>query len=180
MRFIGGMLQEKESVLGINGSGALGTDNSRTYFVGSTIEYTPIKPLTLSASYYYGRSQTGKTNSIISFSDVLSDSFAFDVRYQMDNEKLFGLQFASPLRIKKGKAYFNIPTGRDSYSDTVYYDTMKVGLKPMAREYDLGFYFRNQQKDYNWRGEFMARFNPDHISGIKPDYRLMFGSNFDY
>ena len=174
------MLSETDAVLGINGTGALNTDTSKTYFTGSVIEYYPVEGLTLSASYYYGQTQVPNSDSLVSFGDLISDGFALDARYQLDKNKMFGLQFSSPLRIRKGMATLNIPVARDLYSDTVYYDTVRVGLKPSAREYDIGLYYTQETENYDWRGELMTRFNPDHISGIKPDYRALFGLSLKY
>ena len=181
LKVVGGMLTEQESALGIHGSGAMKTDRSRTYFTGGILEYYPHPKLKLSAAYYYGQTEVSNSEtSTISFSDILSDGFAFDARYQVNEKQFFGLQISSPLKIKTGTATLNIPVARDLYSDTIYYDSVDVGLKPSAREYDLGLYYALETEDYDWRGEFMTRFNPDHISGIKPDYRALFGLSLKY
>jgi len=180
VRLVGGLLTEKDSSLGINGSGAFETDNSRTYFTGSILEYRPMEKLALSAAYYYGRTETPGTKGLVAFSDILSDGFALDARYSFDERQLAGVQFSSPLRIKKGTATLTLPYARDLYSDTVYYDTARVGLKPDAREYDVGFYYTAETRNYQWRGEIMTRFNPDHIAGLKPDYRALLGFLWKY
>ena len=180
LKVIGGILSEKDAVLGINGKGALNTDTSKTYFTGSILEYSPLPKLSLSAAYYYGQTQVPHSDSLVSFSDMLSDGFAFDARYHLDNKKMFGFQFSSPLRIRKGIASLNIPIARDMHSDTVYYDSMDIDLKPNAREYDIGIYYTQESDNFDWRGEFMTRFHPDHISGIKPDYRALFGLSLKY
>ena len=180
LKVLGGMLSEKNAVLGIHGTGALDVDNSQTYYTGGVIEYCPIPKATLSAAYYYGQTNAPRTDSLISFSDIASDGFALDARYQPDDKRMFGIQFSSPLRIRKGTASLSIPTARDMSSDTVYYDTVKVGLKPDAREYDVGVYYTQETDDYDWRGELMTRFHPDHMSGMSPDYRALFGLSFKY
>ena len=180
LRAVGGMVNEKGAILGINGSGAFDTNTSKTYFTGAVVEYTPVKPLTLSVAYYYGRSEMPKTNSLLSFSPILSDSFAFDTRYHLDSQKMLGLQFSSPLRIRRGTATLDIPVGRDMYSDTVYREQWDASLKPTAREYDVGLYYTHETDNYDWRGEFMTRFHPDHIADAQPDYRALFGVSFKY
>ena len=179
-KVIGGMMQEKEAILGINGTGVLATDDGKTYFTGTTLEYSPISPLTLSASYYYGRSSIPKTKGLIHIDNVISDSFAFDARYKPDDQKTFGVQFSSPLRIRKGNATFNLPVARDLYTDAVYFDKQKASLKPNAREYDLGVYYMTETDHYDWRGELVMRLNPDHMAGAGPDYRAMFGLSYKY
>jgi hypothetical protein len=181
LRAIGGMLNEKDSILGLNGSGAFDTETSKTYYTGAVIEYVPVKPLILSASYYYGRSEMNNSdNSMISFQDVISDSFSFDAKYNFDETKMLGLQFSSPLRIKSGSAHFDIPVGRDMFTDTVYREEFDVSLKPTAREYDLALYYMHETDNYDWRGALMTRFNPDHDADAKPDYRALFGMSLKY
>ena len=180
LKVVGGLLQEEEALLGINGTGIFETDDGETYYTGATLEYQPIIPLTLSASYYYGRSSIPKTKALVRIDDVISDSFAFDARYQYNARDILGLQFSSPLRIRQGSALFNLPIARDLYTDDVYFTQKKISLKPNAREYDLGLYYMTETDNYDWRGELMARFHPDHISGIKPDYRALFGLSLKY
>jgi len=180
LRLSGGVLRESDAVLGMNGSGAFDTGDSRTYFTGAAIEYLPIKPLKLTAAYYYGRSEMPKTGSLVNFSQIVSDSFALDAQYRLNKKDLFGLQFSSPLKIRRGSARFDLPVARDMYTDTVYRDQTDVSLKPEAREYDLGFYYMRETEGYDWRGELMARFNPDHMADVKPDYRALLGLSVKY
>lgn len=179
-KMIGGLLSEKDAALGMNGYGAFQTDTSQTYFVGGAVVYNPIPKLALSATYYYGQTVMPKTKGIVSFNHIISDSFAFDTRYQFDTHKMVGLQVSSPLRIRKGSAIFNIPVARDLNSDTIYYDKLQVKLQPDAREYDLGFYYAKEADDCDWRGELMARLHPDHMADAKPDYRALFGFTWRY
>ena len=180
LRLSGGVLRESDAVLGMNGAGAFDTGSSQTYFTGAAIEYMPIESLKLTAAYYYGRSEMPKTGSLVNFSQIISDSFALDAQYRLSDKDLMGIQFLSPLRIKKGSARFDLPVARDMYTDTVYRDVSEVSLRPEAREYDLGFYYMHETDDYDWRGELMARFNPDHMADVKPDYRALIGMSFKY
>jgi len=179
-KVVGGMMQEKEALLGIHGSGVFETNDGKTYFTGAKVEYHPIVPFTLSTSYYYGRSSIPKTKGLVSIDDVISDSFAFDARYQPDEKNTLGLQFSSPLRIRSGNAIFNLPVARNLYTDEVYFDEQRVSLKPKSREYDLSVYYMTESDTIDYRGELMMRLNPDHISGVKPDYRALFGLSWKY
>lgn len=177
---VGGMMKEKDALLGMNGSGAFATDDGKTYFTGASVEYKPLESVTLSAAYYYGRSSIPQTRSLVKIKDVISDSFAFDARYQADDEKTIGLQFSSPLRIREGHATFNLPVARDMYVDRVYFDEQKVSLKPNSREYDLGLYYMVETDTYDWRSELMMRLHPDHMAGAQPDYRALLGLSYKY
>lgn len=176
---IAGMISEKDSVLGLNGSGMFETDTTQTYFTGAAIEIHPIKSLTLSAAYYYGRSMIPRTSTLVSLNQMISDSFAMDVRYCMDKRKV-GVQLSSPLRIRQGTASFNLPIGRDGYDEVIYRNQFDVSLKPKAREYNLGFYYTQDGDFFDWKHEIGVRIHPDHMGGVKPDYRALFGFTWRY
>ena len=178
---VNGFLREKDALLGINGSGIFETNNSLSYYTGATVEYNPVAPVTLSAAYYYGQSKMPKTSSsLVQFDNVVSDSFAFDAKYQTNASDVLGFQFSSPLRIKQGYASFNLPVARDLYSDTIYYDKTKVSLKPEARELDFAMYYLTGSADLDWRVELMMRLHPDHNADSAPDYRALFGLSWRY
>ncbi len=180
LKAIGGLISEKDAVLGLNGRGAFNTDTTRTYFAGAVVEVRPISSLTLSASYYYGRSQESQTSSLMTLSDLTSDSFALDARYHMDKETFAGIQLSSPLGIRSGRASFNLPVARNLYNDTVYRDQFDISLKSQAREYNLGAYYAHETDDFEWRYELGARIHPDHMEKAKPDYRALFGLRWQY
>ena len=148
--------------------------------MGSMVEYKPVTKVSLKAAYYYGRTETPKGDGLISIGDLISDGFAFDAQYDIDQGKLAGIQLTSPLKIKKGKANLRLPYARDMYSDTVYYNNINLNLKPEAREYDIGIYYQNETSRYLWRGEFMTRFNPEHRAHVKPDYRAIWGLDWKF
>ena len=179
-KMTGGILQEKDALLGMNGSGAFDTQDGITYFTGASIEYKPSLAFTLSANYYYGRSHMEQSDGLLQVNNIITDSFALDARYQPDKHNTLGVQFSSPLRIRSSNATFNIPVARDLYTDTVYFEQQKVSLKPDAREYDLGFYYLKETDVYDWRTNFTVRFNPDHIKNAKPDYRAIMGLSYKY
>lgn len=179
-KVLGGVMQEKEALLGINGTGAFATDDGKTYFTGAVLEYKPFVPFTLSANYYYGLSSMPKTDGFLKIDRLISDSFALDARYQPDENNTFGFQFSSPLRIRTGNATLNLPVARDLYNDVVYFQEQKVALKPNAREYDFGLYYMNKSDNYDWRTQLMMRLHPDHMKEAKPDYRALFGLSYKY
>ena len=180
LKAVGGMVSEKDAILGMNGAGAFKTDTGTTYYTGAVAEIYPTQKLTLSAAWYYGHSVMNGTDSLLSFGRLESDSFALDARYQATKDRLFGLQVSSPLRIRKGTATFLLPTGRGMYDDTVYTDTYRVSLKSTAREYNVGLYMTETGKTFDWRYELGVRFHPDHDATAAPDYRALFGFDWKY
>ena len=114
-------------------------------------------------------------------SRLASDSFALDGHYRYNKTDVVGLQISSPLRIYSGSARFNLPAGRDNYSDRVYREQFSASLKPEAREYKFALYHaREINEDMNFKAEFDMRLNPDHQKNAETDYRLMLGFNWTF
>lgn len=175
--FKGGFLQEEGSILGMKGSGAFATDNTLTAYTGLQIGLNPTEDFSITAAYYQGTSKThgAKTNTLMSLSDIKSESISLDVGYKLNEEDKLGIQIAQPLAISRGNMLFDLPVGRDPTQDIVYREKYNLAMKPEARELDLGFYFTHETKEDKWfRAEFGTRINPDNRD-VDPDYRIMLG-----
>ena len=86
----------------------------------------------------------------------------------------------SPMSVVKGNASMMYSTGRDNYSDTAYLNKLKTSLRPDAREYDLGMYFRsNPNDDLGLSGKVEARFNADGQEGLV-DYIGVVGAHYSF
>lgn len=174
--FKSGFLQENGSTLGIKGSGALATDNTLTSYNGLEINVAPTDKFSVTAAYYQGSSKTNSANdSLISLSDLSSESLSLDLGYQIDKQSKIGFQAVSPLSVSKGNMLIDLPTGRDPTEDKVYREKYNISMEPEAQELDLGFYVTHQTEDEKWfRAEMTTRLNPDNQK-IDPDYQLMLG-----
>ena len=176
-----GLLYEDSALLGMNGNGAFDVADSSTYNTGITAYWYPTNKLTLSGSYYQGFTNAQSFNSsLLSTTDLVSDSFAFNANYKMDKKTNFGMLISSPLRVRNGSLKVNFPSGRDAYSDVVYRDVYKASLKPEAREYRVSAYLNKDFSDkLSLRSEMAVRFNPEHQK-TGNDYRAMFGLNWTF
>ena len=175
--FKGGFLQEDGSVLGMNGSGAFATDDSLTTYTGLEIGINPTENLSVTAAYYQGSTKTksAKSNTLMSLSNIKSESISLDVAYKLNDEDKLGLQIAQPLAFSGGSMLFNLPIGRDPNSDTIYREKYNIALEPEAKELDLGLYFSHETKEDSWfRAELGTRINPDNRN-VESDYRIMLG-----
>jgi len=181
VKAMSGILYEDDALLGLNGSGAFGVGDSDTYYAGLAIVWSPSAKWTFSGAYYQGWTKAKNlSSSLLSTSDLSSDSFAFDGRYALNKTDVIGLQISSPLRVYKGTAGFNLPVGRDDYSDKVYRQQFKASMKPDAREYKFSLYHsREINEDMGLRSQFDVRLNPDHQRDASTDYRIMFGFNWN-
>ena len=178
---LGGMLREEGSFLGLSGQGAFETSSTSTYFVGTKLGLHPTEKLSLEASYYYGVSNTaGQLNAFMQMTDLTSDSFAINAKYQPEPETFFGMQMSSPLRVRSGRASFNLPVGRDSVTDEIYRESFDVSMKPKARELNFGLYYAQSIEDLTFQAEIGTRLNPDHVEDARPDHRLMMSIGWQY
>jgi hypothetical protein len=163
---LGGMLYENDAVLGMNGVGALGIKDSSTYYVGIKTALNLTDNISIMAAYYRGYTQ-GADASLLSVSDLQTESFMLAGEYKLNKKDKIGLSLSSPLSVVKGNASFNYATGRDSYSDTIYMNKLTASLKPEAKEYDVGLYYLGEPKeDVNLTGKIEARFNADGEKGL--------------
>ena len=174
-----GMTNEQGSTLGMWGRGAFKSGNSKTAFVGAGVTLNLTDALTIEGMYYSGKTQVSNSRSLVQMSNLKSDSFAVTAAWKANENRIFGLQFVSPLRVRRGTATVDLPVARDAYQDIMYRESVKADLKPSAREYDIGLYYSDAlQEDVHLQSEFGVRLNPDHVAGAAPDWRALIGLHF--
>ncbi len=176
-----GLLYENGAMLGMNGSGALKANDSGTYNAGVKASWFVTPQLTFTGSYYRGYTEGQSFDSnLLKTSDLVSESFAFDANYKWSKQTSFGFNLSSPLRVINGKLSVNFPSGRDNYSDTVYFNRYTAALKPEAREYKFALYANhNVSERLSLRSEMDVRVNPDH-QRQENDYRALLGLNWNF
>ena len=176
LKLTSGVSNEQGATLGMWGRGAFKSGNSKTAFVGAGLTFNLTDALTVEGMYYSGVTHVDNKNSLVKMSDLRSDSFALTAAWQVNEGRTLGLQFVSPLRVRRGTATVDIPVGRDAYQDVVYREAVKADLKPSAREYDIGLYYAEALRDdVHFQGEMGVRLNPDHVAGATPDWRALVG-----
>ncbi len=179
--FVGGVLREEKSMLGLFGAGGFETPDTNTYYMGVTARVKPTEKLTIQAAYYYGLSNPQGHSAFMKTGRLVSDSFAVDARYQLNETDRAGMQISSPLRIRKGNATFDLPVGRDLYNDTVYRAKVTTALKPDAREYDIALYYtKTITPALRMKSQAGVRLNPEHVAGARPDYNMLFSLDWKY
>ena len=181
LAFSSGMLHEEDALLGMNGEGALGLPESKTYHTGIRAAWKASPKVTLSGSYFAGFTKAQKfDSSLLRTSDLISDSFAFDANYKYDKTTDFGFRLSSPLRVEHGKLYVDFAAGRDYYSDEVYRNRYASDLKAEKREYKLALYLNKELADnLSVNSEINVRFNPEHRADSN-DYRALFGLSWNF
>ena len=163
---LGGMLNENEAMLGMNGTGGFEFGDSSTYYMGLRAALNLTPDVSLIAAYYRGFTQ-GADTPMLAISDLQTESFMLAGEYRLNATDKIGVSLSSPLSVVKGSASLMYANGRDNYSDTVYMNKLKMSLTPEAREYDLGLYYQGQPKeDLSLTGKVQARFNADGEKGV--------------
>jgi len=180
LKTVAGISKEQGSVLGMWGRGAFKSGNSNTAYVGAGMTINLTDDFVLDGMYYYGKTQVSKQTALLKLSNLTSDSFALTASWHMDEKRMIGLQFVSPLKIRQGTAEVDLPIARDAYRDVVYRQKTKASLRPTAREYDVGLYYADALSDAMlFQTEMGVRLNPDHVSGVAPDWRALVGLSMD-
>ena len=176
---LGGLLYEEEAMLGMNGRGGLALKDGSTYYAGIKAAFNVTPNFSILAAYYRGYTQ-GRDASLMSISDVETESFMIAGEYKFNKQNKLGLSLMSPMSVVKGRSSFRYASGRDNYSDTVYMKKLTSSLRPAAKEYDLGLYYIGEPKDdLNLTGKVEARFNADGEKGVT-DYLGIVGMHYDF
>ena len=181
LAFNSGMLYEDEALLGMNGAGAFGLPQSRTYYTGVKTSFTATPKWTFSGSYYQGFTEAQSFNSnMLQTGTLVSSSFALDANYKWDKATDFGFRISSPLRVEHGKLRVNMASGRDYYSDEVYRNQYTASMKPQKREYKFALYAnKDMTEKLSLSGELDMRINPEHRAA-RNDYRALFGLAWNF
>ena len=179
MSLMGGLLFEEDALLGLNGMGSLNIQDTSTYYMGLHASLRLTNNLSLVAAYYRGFT-SGSQSSMLSISDLQSESFMLASEYNLNKTDKIGLSLSSPLSIVKGNASIMYSTGRDNYSDNAYLQQLKTSLKSPAKEYDLNLYYSNQSnEDLSYQGKITTRFNADGNKGLT-DYMGIMGVQYNF
>jgi hypothetical protein len=176
---LGGMLYEEDAMLGLNGDGGFGVNDSSTYYMGISAKLNLTSNISLLAAYYRGYT-SGFESSMLSISDLETESFMLQGEYSLNASDKVGLSFRSPMSVAKGNASMMYSTGRDNYSNTAYLNKIKTSLRPEAKEYDLGMYFKSKPSDnVSLSGKVEARLNADGEEGVT-DYIGILGAHIKW
>lgn len=179
--FVGGVLHEDNAMLGLYGTGGFATPDTDTYYMGLTARAEPVEKLTVQGAYYYGISAPRGGTALMQTGRLVSDSFAVDARYRLSETDMAGVQLSSPLRIRSGKALFDLPVGRDPYTNAVYRERVEASLKPSGREYDVSLYYTKAiTPSLRLKSQAGVRFNPGHVSNAPNDYNVLLAVDWLY
>ena len=176
---LGGMLFEEDALLGLNGVGGFGINDSSTYYMGLKAKLDLTKKFSILMAYYRGYT-SGSDSSMLSISDLETESFMLAGEYMVNKNNKIGLMLSSPMSIVKGSASMMYSTGRDNNSNIAYLEELRSSLRPEAKEYDLGIYYQGDIRDnLSINGKVETRFNADGEKGVN-DYIGVVGAEYSF
>ena len=175
LRFTGGWIAERKTMLGSHAAGAFGRLSSGSAFVGLE-GAMQAGAWRLDASAELGVAYTRAGGGMLTgLSSVHSSAFAVRAERPLDAASSLRLSVSQPLRVESGRARFSIPVGRTK-GGGVLRRTLNAGLAPSGRQLDLSAGWR---KRLALGGELRAgatlTFHPGHDSSAPADLTLMAG-----
>ena len=147
LTFAAGYLDEQQSLLGSQGSGAFGELSGETLFLSAGLN-TALGDWQLAATGEIGQVNPGVSGSqlIDSISSLSTSAFRLAASRPFANGSTLRFSLAQPLRVNSGAASLSLPTGR-TQDGTVLGKTLSAPLVPTGQQLDL-----SAQLDLPWLG----------------------------
>ena len=145
LTFAAGYLDEQQSLLGSQGSGAFGELSGETLFLSAGLN-TALGDWQLAATGEIGQVSPGVSGSqlIDSISSLSTSAFRLAASRPFANGSTLRFSLAQPLRVNSGVASLSLPTGR-TQAGTVVGRTLSAPLVPTGQQLDL-----SAQLDLPW------------------------------
>jgi len=173
----GGVMIEKNGMLGSETSGAFAIDNSSTYHSGISGKYALAENVSLIANYNLGLTQVSASSDSIftNFNNITTNSFAAGVEFAnvKNDGDVFGFAASQPLRVASGSAGLTLPV--DVASDgSVLYQNRNLNLSPSGREFDVESYYNVKfSRDAEFSLNGILRFNPNNDAQASNDATIL-------
>jgi subtilisin family serine protease len=154
----------KKDLFGTTASGALGFDNSKTYYLNAKKIYT-IDDFRLEGQLTYGYGQADASNGsmIKNVSDVQGVGGKVRASYFG-----FGASYEVPMRVVSGSMDFSVPVSQtaDGY---VNYENSTAKLAPNALEQKMGVFFQKKGNLLSFLAEYNHVVDKFNIGGFSDD-----------
>jgi hypothetical protein len=172
-----GMLRENGSMLDTVATGAFdGIEGATTRFMTLTAAYR-LGDFVLVANASHGWTGVSEHGEALlhSYSGIQTSSYSLGAVWQTPIAgHMLGFAVSQPLRVERGHAVLEVPTGRDFVNDTVLFDSQTLNLAPTGREVDveLSHSFWNGGP-FSMQTNLIYRMNPDHVATAADTLLLM-------
>ena len=171
----GGVVGEREAMLGSSPAGAFGRAAAGSAFVGVEGGAT-VGPWRLGAGAEIGAVDTSVEGGLIAdVSPLTTSAFALQAVRPLPGDSAFTLSLAQPLRVEAGHARLSVPVGR-TRDGFVRRHVLTADLEPTGRQVELAAQWR---KPLSSRGELRVGAawtrHPGHAAAAEPDLTLLAG-----
>jgi len=154
----------KNDLFGTTASGALGFDNSKTYYLNAKKIYSNDDfRLEGQLTYGYGQADASSGSMIQNVSDVQGVGGKVRASYFG-----FGASYEVPMRVVSGSMDFSVPVSQtaDGY---VNYENSTAKLSPNALEQKMGVFFQKKAYLFSFLTEYNHIVDKFNISGFSDD-----------
>ena len=170
-----GLLAEKSSLLGTDGTGGFGRFTSNSIFSGIRTEFG-FNDWQITAAAEMGMAVPNYEKSIIRrVTPLLSSAYKLSGKRYLEHGGSFSISLSQPLRVEKGKTSLSIPVGRTK-AGGILFSQATADLTPSGRQSNLAFDWyqpmtRNSEILLNttWIHE------PGHSKSANDELRVMAG-----
>ena len=176
----GGVIDEKEGILGSSFSGAFGLATSSTLFGGLEL-IGQLGELEARGSFFIGKSNSKiKQESLFnSIDDFTSSSFELGlykkgVFSQSDN---IGFKVDQPLRVERAEMGLSVPYRRTKDKEVLFKDIL-LDMAPESRQFNAELVYQTDNKAFDLSGRFGFSKNQDHIEVDKIEPYFFFDIEF--
>ena len=171
----GGLVGEREAMLGSAAAGAFGRLAAGSAFVGVEGSAT-VGPWRLGAGAEVGTVGTSAQGGLIAgVSPLTTSAFALQAERPLPEDGTFTLSLSQPLRVEAGSARLSVPVGRTK-DGFVRRHAVTAGLAPTGREIEFAAQWR---KVLSTGGELRLGAawtrHPGHAAAADPDLTLLAG-----
>ena len=136
LRFRGGWIGERDSLLGTVAEGALGGFSTNTAFLG--IEgHARVRGWRLAANAEVGRVfSTPRGDLVTDLSNLTTSAVSFEASRPVGAKSIAQISISQPLRVEQGEAGFSVPVGRTKDGQVIR-EPLTGNLTPTGRQIDL-------------------------------------------
>ena len=174
-----GWMGERQSLLGSDPDGAFGSLASNALFTGveANGEFGAWRlSATAEAGSVNPQSRGGFVRNV---SNLATSGFALRAMRHVAEDRAFRVSLSQPLRVERGTALLNLPSGRTKAGD-VMRSAVDADLEPSGRQIDLAFEWQQPLHSGLLRFGATLSHQPGHRRDAEPELILLSGWRFAF
>ena len=174
-----GWMGERQSLLGSDPDGAFGSFASNALFTGVEANGE------VGAWRWSATAEAGSVNPqyrgglFRNVSDIATSGFALRATRHIAEDRAFRVSLSQPLRVERGTALLNLPSGRTKTGEVVR-TAVDADLEPSGRQIDLAFEWQQPLNSGLLRLGATVSHQPGHRTDAEPELILLSGWRFRF